>query len=74
MPQVKELKELGVAGSATNEQADTEAEWRILNISSYLPLFISGQRLVTGYEQKNVTGYGKRHVARYQDPVTDSCL
>lgn len=52
MPQVKELKELGVAGSATNEQADTEAGWRILNIASYLPLFMS----VTGYKTKIVTG------------------
>ena len=49
MPQVKELKELGVAGSATNEQADTEAGWRILNIASYLPLFICP---VTGYKQR----------------------
>jgi hypothetical protein len=52
MPQVKELKELGVAGSATNKQADTEAAWRILKISSYLPLFMS----VTGYKQRLVTG------------------
>ena len=49
MPQVKELKELGVAGSATNEQADTEAGWRILNIASYLPLFFMS---VTGYKQR----------------------
>ena len=50
MPQVKELKELGVAGSATNEQAGTEAGWRILNIASYLPLFMS----VTGYKQRSL--------------------
>ena len=76
MPQVKELKELDVAGSATNEQADTEAGWRILNIASYLPLFMS----VTGYKQrllqvrskncyrlqeKTVTGYEQRNVTGY---------
>jgi len=64
MPQVKELKELDVAGSATNEWADTEAVRRIMKISSYLPLFMpvlhatstDGHRLrarsVTGYEQR----------------------
>jgi hypothetical protein len=66
MPQVKELKELGVAGSATNEQAGTEAGWRILNIASYLPLFMS----VTGYKQRSLQVRSKNCYRLQEKTVT----
>ena len=54
MPQVKELKELGVAGSATNEQGRYGSGMApFVKSLSCLPIFVPVGRLL----KKTVTGY-----------------
>ena len=71
MPQVKELKELGVAGSATNEQGRYGSGMaRFVKSLSCLPIFctpvtlpVTGEKLL---QERTVTGYEQEllHVTR----------
>jgi len=60
MPQVKELKELGVAGSATNERGRYGSGWRGLKKVSRICLFLYPLEECYRLPKKAVTSYKQR--------------